>query len=281
MNISIRNLLLTCGAIVLVCLIHTTVLAQSVSNPKAAARQAKLAEIERLEETVKFLESSVQHKQNQIHEYEDEIGKLERMQSEKIAKQDSLGVSSESFPEIIRSLQLQRVELMIDLAGLKAREEAMILLREQENSNTNRDAIKSMSQILELQREQLDQVEKLHKAQSVPASQVRNSKIQVLNSELKLAQLMKPESNSETTTAFLDVSLDVAEKQARLDKTESLLNSITESRKSIQLSDSLGHQILERRKLVSDLANEVSKMAKDSVHMMSTVEKLKSELNDD
>jgi len=36
------------------------------------------------------------------------------------------GVSQESFPEIVKSLQSQRIDLMIDLAGLTAKREALL-----------------------------------------------------------------------------------------------------------------------------------------------------------
>ena len=42
-----------------------------------------------------------------------------------------VGVSIESFPEIIKNLQSQRIDLMIDLAGLTAKREAILILTAQ------------------------------------------------------------------------------------------------------------------------------------------------------
>ena len=139
------------------------------------------------------------------------------------------GVSIESFPEIVKSLQAKRIELMIDVAGLDAKREAILVANQKQ---PNESAILVPLERIVAHNE--DKLARIRKAK-VSSAEIRSAELAVLESKVKLAEAKsrKP-SYTLLSDALLNTSLALAESKARLAKTESLLNNVLPTRTQLE-----------------------------------------------
>ena len=193
-----------------------------------------------------------------------------------VAKQDSAGVSSESFGEVIRSLQSQAVQLKIDLAGLEARrnflQQASTELGKENNDN---GILRPLQRTLQLAQENHKRLSK----SSSPPEQVREAELNLLETEVRLAEAKQEAKQnnpqlSKISNQMFETSLERAEKTARLAIVQDMLNSITEARTDVEMTGRISQQVdginqsLSQRKqrlteLESELASAMSRMANE------------------
>ena len=191
----------------------------------------------------------------------DRLLKLADQRDRFYEKQDGLGISKESFADVLKTLQSQRVQLMIDLAGMEARRESLAEIREKQIvEKLDSSVLELHTKLIEFQRKKRDQSKLLAEQGSLSAAELRTTEIEYLNAQLKLATAknsiaVSPKLNDE----LLNVSLDRAEKRARLEKTESLLEVFTESRTSLLKSDEISEDLKSAKRqqtiLQANLAN--------------------------
>jgi hypothetical protein len=173
------------------------------------------------------------------------------------AKQDLQGVSSESFPEIMKSLQSNRVDLMIDLAGIDARLTALLKFREEMAKKQTESVIEPLSKVLKLEEERLKEIERIVGMGNAAKSELEAAQIRVLEAQVRLAQAKQPPHESGSNQELLAISLDRAEKQARLEKVEMLLKSFAASRESLEESAQIDLELNEVSKRSASFNSDV------------------------
>lgn len=209
-------------------IVDHTAMAQSVSPPKKPTAQllkSKEAELD-------LVKSQVLTQQQFTESLRQEISSLTAQRNELLELQIEAGVSPESFPEIMRKLQTQRVDLIIELAGLKARRTAMIEFP-QSTENPADKTIELLEQLLAQNLKKQARCEEMFSQGLIPEGEVMKAEGDVLNAEVELARAKQSTGNSQLAAELLTLSLDTAEKQARLDQTLLMLKSITETRQSV------------------------------------------------
>ena len=189
------------------------------------------------------------------------------------AVEDKSGVSIESFPEIVKNLQAKRIELIIELAGLKARREAIVAARADKPDNSA--ILTPLRKIIALQEKELNRISKSNGS----AAEIRAAEIALLSSKIQLANAnaAKPGSTLLRDT-LLNTSLAYAEAKARLAKTESLLDEILPTRKQLdsvtrlkakakrllEVETDLTRQLLTANRAVDQLRAQLEQMKEDN-----------------
>ncbi len=206
------------------------------------AKQAMVQRSERINEAI-------------IHAQE-----FEARRKELLKKQDEIGVSSESFGEIMRMLQASRVELMIDLAGSEARRVALQKSISEQIKTVEFEAQLALKkEFIELQGNILDRTKELYEKGSAPQESYIRARQEFLVAKIELAEYQRSSEqtgNSATAIQLLDVSLERAEKTARLAKVESLLGQFAAERESIQEVGKLEGQLDVRAMKINQFENE-------------------------
>ena len=152
-----------------------------------------------------------------------------------LREQDSAGISGEAFPEIVRVLQTQRIELLIDLAGVESRKRVLEELNE--NEVQKRKAEVQLQQ--EKHRALIDSLEtelrNLTRGSSGDSEKIQRIEAMLDSAKWELAASQKAGKTQSSFAAneLFQVALDFAETKARLAKVEELLDTSLQSRKGI------------------------------------------------
>lgn len=196
-------------------------------SPKAEQIQAHLKRI--------VVESQKNFLQTQLAETE---GALESLTEEQKAIQVRLSaykISEASFVDVMRLLQMQRVELAIDLAGLDAKKEALTTAAKSGNGGSAKsNTIPLLEKYVANQKLITDQVESLYKKGSASVVQVQQAKQLLIQAELQFAEAKQAESNTSSPSAAVGdltaTELERVEKKARLAMVEKLLDQYVDAR---------------------------------------------------
>jgi|GEM_PF-1618480 len=171
--------------------------------------------------------------------------------------QDRLGFSMESFAGMVGSLQTQRVELMIDLAGLDARREALQKVAESGSAGNNDGEKVSLLQEMEtLSKLKYERTEALFHKASIAESTMFDAKREYFEARLRLLDAIGSggkNENAMVAPALVAISLDRAEKQARLEKITMLLEQLTSERRQVFALEDLSR----KHEMYIDRANSV------------------------
>lgn len=190
------------------------------------------------------------------------LDRVTQSRLDSIKKQDSIGVSAESFPEIMKTLQSQRIQLTIDLAGLQARRNALAKAKEDLLNDAEIPALDPLHKILVIEKQKLARVKELVDQGVQSESQLLAARSRVLAAEVKIAETKSRYSQSNYTdrinSDLLDASLDRAEKQARLESTESLLEILKSSRVLVEKATATESAIITRRDQIEQLNAELA-----------------------
>ena len=201
---------------------------------------------------------------NKLEMTKDELRSLEEDRRKIQKKQDKMGISGDSFSEIMRALQSQRVQLSIDLAGLNARREAMVREFDKQRQQVelqNSGLIKKLTQLMDLQKQELAQLQSLQSQNSVSERQVNAARKRLLEAEIRLMQAKAPtlEPGAQDMSFQLrDISLDRAEKTARLQKIEQLLAQYATARKDIDTLLLFDRRQGQKHQTMSGLQNDLA-----------------------
>jgi len=142
------------------------------------------------------------------------------------------GVSEAAYPEILTQLQVQRINLSIEQAGLDAKSEHLQAMLNKPPVDTQDATLVKRRQMLEeilgLEEKELKGLQELAKAGVVTSSQVSELRKRVLQVEVQLLELESPRSPQAHETVWASdvlakVAMDRIEVAAKLAKIDELL----------------------------------------------------------
>ncbi len=239
----------------------------------------KSPEVINLEKFIKQIEVN----QKQIQELiVSNTGKSELLSTELdgLKKLESqMSVSEESYPEVLRTLHSQRVQLLIDLAGIEARSGAIQQAIAQITDDQLENLINPLNKLVEIREAELDRLKSMVEQGVVSTSALREAEIAILEAKTRLAQAQSTSGGAlgQLNSQLLATSLEKTEKSARLSKTSSLIKEVDEYRiHASKVSEKRG----ELRSLGSEivnLKNELSDLAQTLVFQKAELRKLTSD----
>jgi hypothetical protein len=133
-----------------------------------------------------------------------------------------LHVSSASYPEIMRTLQTQRIQLTIDLAGIEAVEEALMKRTAVKQYRESDEVIQKLKENVALYQKYYDSIKALHERGTKSAQDMLSRELQLNAAKVKLAQAMAPREGTKVGE-LSSVAIERIEKQAKLSMIEKLL----------------------------------------------------------
>ena len=202
-------------------------LGQSVPNPpKKSPEMIKLEGfIKQRMNYQKEIEESIAETTDKTQLLNTELESLEKLEREMI-------VSAESYPEVLRTLHSQRVQLSIDLAGLEARHQAIKEAVATISATKMENLIGPLQKLVAIRASELDRLKAAHDKGIISLDDVRAAEIALLESKTRLAQKTSSSASAsgQLNDQLLATSLEKAEKAARLAKTSSLIEDVDEYR---------------------------------------------------
>ena len=173
-----------------------------------------------------------------VAEVDDNASKQKELRAERndlLGQQQAKGISSDSFTSIIKMLQLQRVELTIDLAGLEARREMMLQVQGESQGQEKLEVIQYLEAAIKQAEANAERARSLFESGLVPETKLELAESNLLKAKIQLAEAKESESGGGwLQDELLAISLDRSEKQARLKMTQQLLTEISNSRAGIE-----------------------------------------------
>ena len=157
------------------------------------------SQIRNLEVVMRQIKTQLLDVKGKKEKYENELAALKK-------RKTSLNVSEASYGEVLKTLHSQRIQLSIDLAGIEARIDAITSAIEAAVSKQNDDVVKPFKRLVELHKSKYDRVMK--KGSSASATEKQSAEISLLESQLQLANALKPSGSlSHLNSQLLDLSL--------------------------------------------------------------------------
>lgn len=236
---------------------------QSVQTPNKQSAKVLVLQRQLAEQREYLADFEVQKKA-----YETLLARLSEDSDRLQKQQDQQGVSTDSFPEILKYLQAQRVELLIDLAGMNARREVVFELKKDMTVDSD-SIVAQLEELLKLEEEELVRVQKLYKSSEITKSHYQKIQSRILELKIRMAEAKRPQkSASLLNDELLNSSLDRAEKKARLEKINSLLVTFTEARSTLEQSAEIERKIRNTNKSMSIAESRIAN-AKDMIDQLT------------
>jgi chromosome segregation ATPase len=200
---------------------------QSVPTPpKKSAEMIKLENL--IAEKMNFqleIEQSISDVSKRIQLLSTELDSLRKQESQ-------MSVSAESYSEVLKTLHSQRFQLLIDLAGIDARHEAIEkaiaeLTRQQADSLVN-----PLQKLVEIRAKDIERLRMMMEQGAISTDNFRDAEIALLEAKTRLAQVNSTSGGAlgQLNSQLLNTSLEKTEKAARLAKTSSLIEEVDEYR---------------------------------------------------
>lgn len=229
----------------------------TVSQAQSAGAIQKNSRISTLQRQIETYETQIDYLEDSRANAIKELASLKNVYEELQKEQDEQGISGESFGEIVKILQSQRVELMIELAGMEARRAAIFELKKEFEKESS-DVIDQLSELLTVEQAQLDRVKMLVERGTASRSEYQKAQSRMLEVKIRLAEAKRPSKSSTVLNdELLNASLNRAEKKARLEKTETLLTTFTSARKKLEKADSTRARINNSTKKIDRSENQL------------------------
>ena len=245
----------------------------SASNNMAAKKLLLAARIKQAETQIAVLKE-------RRKELREEFAQLKVVQQDLQKQHDKSGISGESFGEVIKSLQAKRVDLMIDIAGLNARRETVMQLRD-EMEKGSKELMAELSDLLQVEEDRLAEAEALYKKKALAGTDFQKAKTRVLEVRIRIAEARQPgKSSTVLTDQLLNTSLERAEKKARLEKTEALLSTFTSSRKTLDQANDTERRIVFAAQRIDENAAATAAAKANLDNLMVQLEQLERDLKD-
>jgi chromosome segregation ATPase len=209
-------------------------------SPKAANESRMSRLVQRLEEAENRsweIQQRIQHGTDRI----DEIGEI----------LNGANVSEESYPEVLMQLQLQRINLSIEKAGLDAKvDKLMDVVKVKGNESDAKVEAKraKLQELLTLETLSLKRVEELRKEGLAPDSDASELRKRVIQVEVQLMDLETPSRNVSpdsvwATDSLSKIALDQIEVAAKLSAINELLASLQPTRSRVNELKSLHREL--------------------------------------
>ncbi len=209
------------------------------------SRSAQVSQLEELERKIETQAQSVAKAQERVVKEQDTLITLEQRILTTNAEVQRLdqdlfdaSLSPSSFPEVLALLQTMRVQLKVDLAGMRARLNAQRELNDKENPSAaiNERKLEIARAMSDLTQKRAEHTQKLVASGNAPQLEAQTAEIELNNAKLRVleAQEVVESARSNSTQANRDIILDLAEKESRLAEVEALLNSASGARRVIR-----------------------------------------------
>ena len=235
--------------------ITNSICAQSIAPPV----NKKELKSSLFKQDVNRLSREIEKVRARLDQAERQKAEIRELHFESIERQSKIGVSPESYSQVVSFLQLQNVELRIDIAGLKARTEKIVELQKEKTASS--DVVKHAAELVELlQKKYESEVVSRFKQGELPASSLTDAKAQLLQAKLNLAQSKAKLKSDGKSSVLLDLSLELAEKEARLDSVKGLLTQITSSYGEIDKSNQYKKEVSRIDEVNSDLMKTLQEL---------------------
>lgn len=198
---------------------------QAQSAPPAAKKSARVLELEReIQERldrIKTSETIIADADDRSRLLQDKIELLKQ-------EETKMSVSSESYPEVLKTLHSQRVQLLIDLAGIEARHKAIEEAIDRVRFETSAKIDDSLKRLLAIRERDLERLRQLHANGTVSMNEISKAEVALLEAKTRVAQLKEPSDGmlDHLNGQLLDTSLEKAEKTARLSKANMLIDEV-------------------------------------------------------
>lgn len=237
------------------------VLGQSVSPPKKPTPVQLLnARIDdHLSEKIAIEESLKLSEERQLL-LNKELTDLKQLETQ-------MSVSAESYPEVLKTLHAQRVQLTIDLAGVEARSNAITRAIDEASEQQIQNLIQPLQRLVDIRSAELERLKKLKDVTSTAS--LRASEIALLDAKTRLAQATSSSGGAlgNLNAQLLETSLERAEKTARLAKANSLIQDVDEYRGyamklarkqgEIQVNQAQLHDLQQRQRQIMSMINSL------------------------
>jgi DNA repair exonuclease SbcCD ATPase subunit len=202
---------------------------------------------------------------------------------EEVLRSQEGGLSSAAYDEIMRLLQTQKVQLTIDIAGIRARHELLndeLQKSQGQSLEQQQTEVNALQQILDLQTDKLHRAELMQKAGQMSEDEFLNAKQQLLEAQIRLQQARRPNKGptGSLDNELLQVSLAHAESTARLQMIEQLLGKYIEARVNVDSLDELQLEWREQADVVKQLQARIRQLDAHVQDRNATVQRLEQAL---
>ncbi len=129
------------------------------------------------------------------------------------------------------------------------------------NSDENKESLQLLQELLALSEKKLYQIEQLFEKGSAPSSEVADANREFIEAKVRLLEATtrnRAKDASQVGPTLMAVSLDRAEKQARLEKIEVLLSQFTSGRAHVRELENLNLRYQQYEKQVDEIENAKS-----------------------
>ncbi len=251
-------------------------------NPLPKATGDAIIQLRTLDAALKSALKDRETQQERLAYAEKNLSILKDEQKRRVADQDNLGVSLNSFSEVLKNLQAQRVNLTIELAGLAARYDLLMdqKVKLQKPAAQETKALEELKKAIEIQKEKLKAV----KAAGVNPDQINTLEMQLLDSQIGLAALTKRSTDSRLISIqnqLFQVSLDRTQNKAKLQQVEKMLKKYVAAREDLDTMDTLLIRITDQKKTTGQIKNDLSAIEMKAVDLRKAINKLKSQFDFD
>lgn len=209
-----------------------------------------------LKDSLRKTELKLSLAQGMVDEYEGRLSQLQDV----LERHD---VSEHSFADVVTRLQLQRVTLSIDKAGVDARVKSLMETVEDENMRRAVTTVKKrqkLEELLALETEALAMAEEAVKKGTRPTTALRDRRTRMIEVELQLLELDAGQSgaagDNRPASLTTDLALERIELAARLDKVNELLRPLHGLRATVAEIDTLRASLKHYREQLIGLESE-------------------------
>lgn len=270
-----RNVILGMMVTAVLCVAAGNAVAQS-APPNVEAQRAKyMAQMANYSAALADVKKKSQ-------EYSAQLSSARKNYELLLKKQYSIGVSNESFVDIVKQLQVQRVEMIIDLAGLEAKRDLMIQLQKAAGGDDRQEILAQLKAALKLQESQAQRIEALRKSGVATETSLAEARKKVLELKIRIAEQTQPRTVAGSAgTQLLNISLDRAEKTARLNKIETLLQEMNKARTTLNEASLSERQIRNVERSLDALAKEKEQLTQALALVKEALKKSENDSQDD
>lgn len=233
-----------CGFIVLFSGMSQFALGQEVGSlssghPKMLALKKQVALIEN---SINETDERLNNAKVMIQKFEAQMARLGEQLSE-------FNVSEVSYPEVLMQLQVQRINLSIEKAGLDAKSDKLTELvgKEQKPSENSERKRAKLQELLALEEQGLQRLNELHKTGVVPSTELLEARKRMIQVELQLLDLDSPQPAKSPEAVWASdllakSALERVEVSAKLAAVEELLRPLQHVRSKLLEMQSLKNE---------------------------------------
>ncbi len=218
------------------------------------------AKIDRTKQVIADMEHSIDQSAQQLHD---------------------VNVSEISYPEILMQLQVQRINLSIEKAGLDAKSEKLLqMVRDSATDTSNEKSAEKrnkLKELLELERVNLERALALEKQGVQTAHGISEARKRVIEVELKLLELAGPQRQTSPEAVWAaellsKIALDQIEVNAKLAKVAELLTPLQHLRPKLSAMQST-------KKELDAWHDELSKLKARQMELQNNLSEMQSLLH--